>query len=440
MRKALILLLIVLSAGGPLVAFSANTDDLQRSIDAKNAEIRALEEEVTRYQNQVMQVQAQADTLQGTLSVIGKNQKKLQTNLTVTSKKAEQAKLTIEQNRQQIGELGQGIAKNTTALAETIRSLHANDNQSLVGLLASKQTVSEFMRDFDQIAMVQSRLKSEVSTMQVSRSRLESAQRTLADRKAQLETLRSQLSDQKKLVDSEAVEKKNLLAETKNKESEYQKLLADRKKQIASLNAEIFDYESKLKFTLDAKSLPGQGALSWPVSDVLITQKFGKTVDSKRLYTAGTHSGVDFRAAVGTPVYAAADGTVEGTGNTDTTCPKASFGKWVFIRHTNGLATAYGHLSLIKTSSGATVKAGDLIAYSGNTGHSTGPHLHLTVYAANGIDGQEGARVDSRPSASCKGRTFTMPVAPTNAYLDPMLYLPKATGSMFKDGGHSESE
>lgn len=426
--------------GGPFVVFSANPIDIQKDIDAKNAEIQALEAEVSRYQNQVMQVQAQANTLQGTLNVIGKNQKNLQTNLTVTSKKAEQTKLTIEQNRQQIGELGQGIAKNTTALAETIRSLNVNDNQSLIGLLASKQTVSEFMKDFDQIAMIQSKFKSEVSTMQSSRARLQTAQQSLADRKVQLELLKNQLSDQKKIVDSQVAEKKTLLVETKNQESQYQKLLADRKKQIAALNAEVFNYESKLKFTLDSKSLPGQGALSWPVADVLITQKFGKTVDAKRLYTAGTHSGVDFRAAVGTPIYAVADGTVEGVGDTDKTCPKASFGKWVFIRHNNGLATAYGHLSLIKTSTGKAVKAGDLIAYSGNTGHSTAPHLHLTVYAANGIDGQEGARVDSRPSTSCKGKIFTMPIAPTNAYLDPILYLPKTVGSMFKDGGHSESE
>jgi murein DD-endopeptidase MepM/ murein hydrolase activator NlpD len=152
------------------------------------------------------------------------------------------------------------------------------------------------------------------------------------------------------------------------------------------------------------------------------------------LYVSGSHSGVDFRAAVGTPVYAAADGTVQGTGNTDLTCPRASVCKWVFIVHNNGLATAYGHLSVIKAVSGETVKAGDLIGYSGQTGHATGPHLHITVYAANGINGEEGARVAQRPAAACKGKTYTMPLAPTSAYLDPLLYLPHATASMFKDG------
>ena len=272
--------------------------------------------------------------------------------------------------------------------------------------------------------------------MQTAKSSLEQAQLTLAQKKSELENLKGTLSDQKQVVDAEANQQADLLEQTRGQESQYQKLLDDTKARVAELNKELFDYESQLQFTLNPNTLPAEGSapLSWPLANPIITQRFGKTVDSKRLYVSGSHSGVDFRAAVGTPVYAAADGTVQGTGNTDLTCPRASFGKWVFIVHNNGLATAYGHLSVIKAVSGETVKAGDLIGYSGQTGHVTGPHLHITVYAANGINGEEGARVAERPSAACKGKTYTMPLAPTSAYLDPLLYLPKTTPSMFKDG------
>ena len=79
-----------------------------------------------------------------------------------------------------------------------------------------------------------------------------------------------------------------------------------------------------------------------------------------------------------------------------------------------------------------------MIGYSGNSGHTTGPHLHLTVYASNGIDGEEGARVAERPSTGCTGKTYRMPLAPTNAYLDPLLYLPAK--AVFKSGGTSTQE
>ena len=58
------------------------------------------------------------------------------------------------------------------------------------------------------------------------------------------------------------------------------------------------------------------------------------------------------------------------------------------------------------------------MAYSGNTGHTTGPHLHVSLYAS------EAAKMDSKPSVACGGRIYRLPLAPINAYLDVMYYLP----------------
>ena len=76
---------------------------------------------------------------------------------------------------------------------------------------------------------------------------------------------------------------------------------------------------------------------------------------------------------------------IVGTGNTDEPRGCYSYGKWILIKHENGLSTLYAHLSLIKVNAGETVNTGDIIGYSGNTGYSTGPHLHLTVYATQGV-------------------------------------------------------
>ena len=436
-RKLTVLLTITAIISSPFSAFADAASDLQKNIDAKNSEVQALQAQVAAYQAQVDSIDGQAQTLQSTLNGISKSQQALKSNLNLTGKKLNLTALTITQNQNQIGNLGQGIQRNASALSETVRSLYENDQQTLLGLMLSNNSVSDFLRDFDDVSQVQMKLKNQVVSMQSAKSSLEQSQLALAQKKSELENLKGTLSDQKQVIDAQASQKAALLAATRGQETQYKSLLDDAKAREAQLNKEIFDYESQLKFTLNPNSIPAEGSapLSWPIADPLITQRFGKTVDSKRLYVSGSHSGVDFRAAVGTPVYAAADGTVEGTGNTDTTCPKASFGKWVFIRHTDGLATAYGHLSVIKATAGQVVKAGDLIGYSGQTGHATGPHLHLTVFAANGINGEEGARVADRPSAACKGKSYTMPIAPTSAYLDPLLYLPHATPSMFKDGG-----
>lgn len=128
------------------------------------------------------------------------------------------------------------------------------------------------------------------------------------------------------------------------------------------------------------------------------------------------HNGTDIGVSIGTPIYAADAGVVLGTGNTDLTCPGASYGKWVFIQHPNGLSTIYAHLSLIKSEAGETVTRGELIGYSGATGYVTGPHLHFGVYASQGV------KIMTMQSKVC-GTTYTMPIADFKAYLNPLLYL-----------------
>lgn len=92
------------------------------------------------------------------------------------------------------------------------------------------------------------------------------------------------------------------------------------------------------------------------------------------LGTLRMHEGVDIHNDIGTPVYATGDGVVEFSGNTG-----SSYGVALEVNHGFGYKTWYAHLSKCVAKSGQRVKRGTLIAYSGNTGRSTGPHLHYEV-------------------------------------------------------------
>ena len=90
------------------------------------------------------------------------------------------------------------------------------------------------------------------------------------------------------------------------------------------------------------------------------------------------HPGLDIAVDIGTPVYAAAMGTVEKAGW------NGGYGQYVKIRHGNGYESAYGHMSGIAVTAGQQVRKGEIIGFVGSTGYSTGPHLHFEVF----VDGE----------------------------------------------------
>ena len=115
--------------------------------------------------------------------------------------------------------------------------------------------------------------------------------------------------------------------------------------------------------------------LRTPVDGARVTSGFGMRMHPLLGYTR-MHQGIDFGVPTGTPVFAAGDGVVEEARWA------GGYGRWMKLRHNGGWETAYGHLSGWAVHAGAHVHQGQVIAYSGSTGESTGPHLHYEVIKA----------------------------------------------------------
>jgi murein DD-endopeptidase MepM/ murein hydrolase activator NlpD len=126
-------------------------------------------------------------------------------------------------------------------------------------------------------------------------------------------------------------------------------------------------------FSPDGRSIR-KTLLRTPVDGAKITSGFGMRMHPLLGYTR-MHKGVDFGAPAGTPVYAAGDGIVEKMGW------YGGYGKYVRLRHSSEMGTAYAHLSRFNPDlhEGSRVRQGEVIAYTGATGEATGPHLHYEV-------------------------------------------------------------
>ncbi|MSU44826.1 hypothetical protein EXS45_01450 [Candidatus Nomurabacteria bacterium] len=420
MNKLIVFIIIFLVSFIPFCFSYAQTSiNLQNKISQKNSDIDVLEQEIAIFQSQLDNLGKQKSSLNKSLQELDLTRRKLNADTTVTQKKIDKVNLTIESLSSDINRKQNSITTNIDSISAGIKSTAEFEQSDIFATILSENDFTAIWNNIDNIATIREKIRSNIITLKQVQVELEDTKQETVDAKNELMVLKSELADQHLIVVQNTNEKNKLLKQTKNNEANYQKLLKDRLAKKDAFEKELRDYESQLQFIFDPSKLPSSGVLGWPLDKIYITQMFGKTVDSKRLYASGSHSGVDLRASIGTPVKAMADGVVLGTGNTDDTCVGTSFGKWVFIKYNNGLASAFGHLSLIKAVEGEKVARGDIVGYSGNTGHTTGPHLHVSVYVGSA------ASVQKRPSTTCEGRIYTMPLAPTNAYLNPLYYLPK---------------
>lgn len=424
MKKITATLLVACSfalSAFPAITYADTASDLQNKIETQNNAIKNLEAEIAKYQSQLVELGKSKNTLANALATLTIESNKLSADIKVTEGKITAQNLTLESLGSSIKKTGDNIEDLEAALAKSLRDMNAEDSLTIGQLLLAGRNISTLWDYAEQHTQFRRAIEEKTGQLATTKVALVTRESEVQKAKSALVELQAQLSVQKALNQKTQAQKNSLLKSTKNQEASYQKLVADKQKLKTQMESDLRAYESQLKYVLDPSSIPpaGSSPFIWPLDKVVITQLFGKTSASARLYVTGSHNGVDFGVPVGVPVKAMAAGTVAGTGNADLACPGASYGNWVFIKYDNGLASVYGHLSAIKTTKGARVSAGDVVAYSGATGYATGPHLHVSIFPNDGVS------VNSFPSQACKGKTITIPTAAANAYLDPMLYFPK---------------
>lgn len=394
------------------ISGAATIDELRQTIEGRENQIKEIEAEIEEYQRQIDAKVVEADTLKNEISRLETLLKRLNAEIRLTQSKIQASELTLEKLTIEIGDKSEEIEEQKAALGEILRSIYESESESLVEILLKHRALSDFFGALRQIENLEEAVQKDLEILKTLKKELEEREAQELAVKKKLTDLSSELKDRRAIEETGRQNKNQLLKITKNKEAEYQKLLREREKQRSLIIEDIRKIEDELRLLIDPSSLPAPraGVLLWPVSSPKITQEFGRTSFALNtdVYGEKTHNGVDFRASIGTPILAAEDGIVKATGNSDLICPGGSYGKWILIEHPNRLATLYAHLSHIRVAADGNVKRGDIIGYSGDTGYTTGPHLHFTVYDAR--------TVQIKPSRVCG-------LLPYGGYLDPMVYL-----------------
>ena len=438
---ALLTFAAFIATGNPVPTEAQSISEIKSQITDHNDKIKKLEEEIAIYQKELNKVAGQKQTLESAIATIDISRKKILTQITVTQNKISATNLRLEELALKITDKSEAIELDQRAVAGAIRKLAVADDITLVERIFSADTFAEGWTMVDQLAVVSRALRENAEGLASDRIILTDQQAEVTATKNELSRLRNELAAQRSELDANRHEKARLLGQTKETEATYQSIITQKRAQQKQFEQALSALEDSLNVAVNPAAIPsvGSGVLAWPFTasfaqgckskagalgnSYCITQYFGTTPFSTanpQVYNGSGHNGIDIGMPTGTAVLTALSGSVTGTGNTDAIPGCYSFGKWVLIKHANGLSTLYAHLSSINVSPGQSVSTGSVIGNSGMTGYATGPHVHFGVYASHATQiltlGQ--FRGATTPCANAR-----MPVAPKEAYLNPMSYL-----------------
>ena len=389
-------------------------EELKQRIENKTAEIKKLEEEASRYRDEIVTTQSRGKTLKGELLRIDKEIAQLRREISLIERKIEKTSLEIEDLGVEIKTKAVTIDKMRTGLAGLIQAVSEKDQKSLLEVIVQNTFLSDFFQQLEYANLIEQKILSSLGTIRELKGELEIKKAQAENKKDELEDLSRSLADQRKAQEVVKKDRNGILKTTQNQEKRYQELLRETEKKQEAILRDIENLEEKLRLEIDPFSLPAQrsGLLIWPTEGVL-SQGYGETPftkSSRGRHFYSFHNGIDISARAGTPIFSVDDGKVRALGDTDRYCYRGAYGKYIVIDHGNNLATMYAHLSHQLVVSGQEVKRGDIIGYMGSTGLSTGPHLHFTLY-------------DARTVEIRLGSIGTCGLLPFGGSLNPLVYL-----------------
>jgi len=372
----------VLLLGAIPARAEASSAEIQKEIN----ELKAQNKEI---QKQINAVKNQYNENLGEMVDIVTRKEAIDQEITLLNTK-------IETMNQQIAAYGQLIAYTQDDLDEAekellelshkhrerVRAMEESGTLSYWEVIFQANSFTDLLDRINMVEEINASDRSRIEQMRIAADIVDATRLNLAAEKRSLEETREELAADEAALEIKRTESDDLLYELEKKAEEFQILLDESEVLQDELMHEIAQKEVELKeakyqehlakLALQGENPPSDASWLMPTAGRL-TSPFGMRVHPV-LGIKRMHSGIDLAAAEGTPIYATRAGKV-------TTCSyqAGGAGNYVSINHLDGFASIYMHMTHYVVSPGQSVSQGQLIGYVGNTGLSTGPHLHFGI-------------------------------------------------------------
>ncbi len=418
----LFLVLGILISGGlftfqaisPVDAIELTAEE-QKAIDDREKELKEINAKIKAYKQIVDLKEKQGNALAGQIATLETQAQKLEREIRENEQTLDNLGRELRDTEAGISEKERFILRQKQVLSGLVREYHASTADGAEILFAFDVDDAGIpMKHDDWLAETGIRIGALLRSMEETKQALLASKETLDKKKIEVGTLQEQLEQRNDYLEGSKQSKATLLAKTAAEQQKYTTLVRTLKQEQEDLENEINNLESGKISVLNLGKIPKyqKGLLSYPLKKFTISQSYGMTSYAKSgAYGGGPHNGIDFGASSGTPVYAPMEGKVVALGSMTKNGKWYGYGRWIAIDHSNGLTTLYGHLSKQGVKKGDKVDKGEQIGLVGNTGYSTGPHLHFTVFSSDSFE--------VVPSSKVSGISI-----PIGASVNPTKYLP----------------
>jgi murein DD-endopeptidase MepM/ murein hydrolase activator NlpD len=353
----------------PLPGLSAPLSD---RIDQKRAVIEHAEQKEGVLTTSIQSFSNRIDSLQGEIQATQDRLDRAQSSLDRQKDELLEVRDRLEVARDRLARLRSELETARRLLAARLVEIYKSDTPDALTVVLEADGFEDLLertefleRISDQDREITDRvrgLRDQAQDQAVELAELEEREQLAAERilreRDQIASAQNQLVSSRDQLASARADKRGALASVRAEKH-------DAMEDLASLEAE----QARVAGALQGAPGPikqGSGQLIWPLNGP-VTGVFGESRPGHM------HSGVDIAVPEGTPIRAADSGRVALMGWV------GGYGNYTCVQHTASMSTCYGHQSSFATSNGASVTQGQVIGYSGNTGNSTGPHLHFEV-------------------------------------------------------------
>lgn len=366
-------LAVVFSLSMGISTAADQLNDARSKLNDANKSIADKKEKIKDIENTQKDTKAQINSLDSKMDEVSGEIDKLIINMSSTSDEIDKLSANIDKKVAEVD-------NQQVLLGKRLRAMYKSGFAGYLSIVLGSRDFTDLVDRVVLVERVVSLDKQLIESLENNKKMLVEKKQELVVKKASLADMQQSSAQKLSVLNQQSDEKKDYMSKLEKDKNEYKKMLDQEASEASQLTGTIKNLEAAL-----AKKAKNNGGTKVVSNGKLycitgkpypVTSSYGNRYHPI-LHVYKFHSGIDIGVNFGTALYALKDGEVIYSG------AMSGYGKVVMIDH-GDIISLYAHLSSTAVSNGSKVKGGQLIAYSGNSGLSTGPHLHFEIRKLSG--------------------------------------------------------